>query len=75
MKRTIEIKYSCNQCGIKDKSVQVIARDNEDISSWMNSVGYALSRDHDNTSPYCKITKLDEVKIPILNEEKLGGVK
>ncbi len=74
LNRAIQCKYSCFKCGIKRRIVVVPARQEEDVVTWMETImAPALSADHDRQSPHCKITKLDEVLIPIEGAEKVGG--
>jgi len=72
---TIECKYSCFQCGVYRQSVIVPARGTEDVKVWLDQAAYIMSRDHDKRSPGCRITKLDEVMIPMPDAtSKVGGV-
>jgi hypothetical protein len=73
--RAIQVKYSCFKCGINRVLVAVPARQDEDVVEWMNKVcAPALSADHDRRSPHCRITKLDEVMIPLYEDsDKIGG--
>lgn len=63
----IEILYSCDKCGAKDRKVPVRHRHPaEDVVAWMQGVVVpALGRDHDAKSPGCRITRLTNVKIPL----------
>ena len=62
----LTILYSCKSCGIKDRAVQVPARETEDVKVWVELVvGFAIWNDHNECSPGCVITKVSEVKIPI----------
>lgn len=72
----IQCKYSCFKCGVYRQVVTVRARlDTEDVKTWLEQIAAAaLSRDHDHRSPGCRITKLDEVMIPIYQDNpKIGG--
>jgi hypothetical protein len=62
--------YSCEQCGIVKQLVTVAAREDEDVVEWVNKAALVMGRDHYERSPNCKITKLDEVWIPL---RKNGG--
>lgn len=75
LRRAIQILYSCEKCGIKDRKISVEARADEDIRTWMENISYSLSRDHDHMSPHCKIKVLTNVKIPVFDETKIGGIK
>lgn len=66
----IKVLYSCNLCGIKDASVMVDQReDDEPLIMWMNKMTQALCQHHDHRSPQCHPKKLSEVKIPISSNE------
>jgi len=71
---TISVKYSCHQCGVSKRIVEIPARTTQDVVQWLNEVmAPMLSRDHDSVSPGCIISKLDEVFIPISGTSKIGG--
>ena len=71
---TLKVLYSCHKCGIKDRIVLVREREiGEPVVHWVGHVvGLALSQDHDATSPGCRITKLDLVKIPVSEGVEIG---
>lgn len=78
MKRVIQIKYSCKQCGIIKRTVSVIARTTESVTDWMeNNCIIAIAKDHSIQSPLCNATEISEVIIPIENSEthKIGAGK
>ncbi len=70
---TITVKYSCSQCGINRQPVEVPARTSEDVVWTEQVMAPALSRDHDERSPGCVITKLSEVLVPMTGASKIGG--
>lgn len=72
---TIQVLYTCDQCGLTDIAVDVRTRSTEDVLVWMEQVmAYAIARDHDVRSPHCIITKFTQVKIPLpAGTAKLGG--
>jgi hypothetical protein len=77
VKPAIQCKYSCFKCGIIRQIVTVRARESEDVVTWLNTIAApAMSRDHDQRSPGCQITKLDEVMIPLPAAEggPIGGL-
>ncbi len=64
-KPTLQVLYTCNKCGIKDRAVTVTERESEDLHAWMIYVQELLSRDHDEMSPHCKIIAFTNCKIPL----------
>jgi hypothetical protein len=71
---TITVKYSCSSCGLKDVDLQVNARGPEDVIVWMEKVlTPALGNDHFQRSPFCQVTSLTQVMIPITGVDKIGG--
>jgi hypothetical protein len=73
--RTIQCKYSCFKCGIHRQIVTVRGRITEDVVEWLNTVcAPALSADHDRRSPACRITRFDEVMVPLFeDQDKIGA--
>ncbi len=67
----IKVLYSCNLCGVSKVVVECEERKpQEDVVEWMNTkVAPFLSRDHDQRSPECHISKLSEVYIPMDGRE------
>lgn len=71
----ITVRYSCPNCGIKGRDVQMAARGDEDVITWMEHTCIpTVSRDHAATSPLCTATSLSDLMIPITGAEKVGGV-
>jgi hypothetical protein len=73
MTNTIQVLYSCIECGLQDVKVEVEARTVEDVVTWMKEVGNALGADHFRRSPHCRTLTFSEVKIPITGASKIGG--
>ena len=72
----ITVKYSCNLCGIKNREVQIPAREHADVDvvKWMKEVvGKILSDDHALRSPNCHPTSLSDVMIPMPPEAEFIG--
>lgn len=71
----INIMYSCDECGIHRRTVQVRARDERDVVAWMNEVLIvAISMDHEVKSPRCAARKISNVMIPVTGAGKVGGL-
>lgn len=71
----ITVLYSCKQCGLKDRAVQVPAREHQDVDvvRWMREVvGSVLSDDHRRASPHCRPDSLSDIKIPLADAEFIG---
>jgi hypothetical protein len=62
----IEVKYSCDKCGVKRASVMVVPRSpREDVVEFVNRAALQCKADHDNRSPTCEIDNFSEVMIPV----------
>ena len=73
--RAIQVKYSCFACGVLRQLVTIHSRQGEDVCEWMEKTCIpALCRDHDQRSPGCHPDKLSEILIPILDQNKIGGI-
>ena len=74
---TVNVLYSCRQCGLRKVSVSVPARssDAEDVVVWVEATGRLLGQDHMRRSPHCHITELSDVMIPITGADHIGGVQ
>lgn len=70
---TITVRYTCRMCGIVDAHVPVKVRGEEDVVQWVGVVVKALTSDHFRRHPWCRATKLDEVKIPVPDGAKRVG--
>jgi hypothetical protein len=70
----IKVLYTCDQCGLIDRPVEVEERaTEEDLTLWMHKVQIALSKDHDIVSPHCHITKFTNAKIPVAPGSNMIG--
>lgn len=71
---TITIKYSCNLCNLHRVSLEVTAREAEDLMDWMDNLTHVISRDHQYRSPGCPAKKITELMIPMpIGTDKVGG--
>ena len=70
----INIKYSCLQCSLKNITLEVPARGDEDVVAWMqNAVGSNIKKDHTMRSPECPAESAQEVMIPMTGTDRIGG--
>jgi hypothetical protein len=71
----IEVLYTCEECGLTDVPVPVVARTTEDVVVWLEQVAVpALARDHARRSPRCHVDKFADVKVPMpAGTSKIGG--
>lgn len=70
---TITCKYTCHQCGIRQKNVEVRARKaTESVVEWMFDIRLFISMDHRKTSPLCTSESMD-LMIPIADQNKPLG--
>jgi len=73
-RQMIRVKYSCASCGVHRTSVEVPARENEDVAQWVQSVmAVSIGVDHAARSPRCKSRTISEVMIPTTGADKIGG--
>jgi hypothetical protein len=73
---TIGVIYSCEGCGLRNVSLDVPARtEQETVTTWMDATVRRLSADHRRRSPLCRAKALQEVKIPITGTQRIGGPK
>jgi len=62
---TVTVKYSCDECGIKDRAVQVSERQtSEDATDYIWKAAGVVGADHNAESPQCTATHITEMKIP-----------
>lgn len=62
----IQVKYSCEKCGIKRVEVSVVPRSpRENIIDFVKRAASQCKADHDTRSPDCEIVAFSEVMIPI----------
>lgn len=70
----IEIKYSCDKCGIKRRAVAVVPRSpREDVNEFVTRAALQCKADHDGRSPDCEMNKLDELMIPVQDDQSPIG--
>ena len=70
----INIKYSCLKCSLKNIVLEVPARGGEDVVTWMkNAVGSNIKKDHTLRSPECPTDSAQEVMIPMMGTDRIGG--
>jgi hypothetical protein len=70
---TINVFYSCAECGLQDIEVPVPARESEDVIQWMDKTMPLLCADHDKHSPHCRPKELSNIKIPMAGADRIGG--
>jgi hypothetical protein len=71
----IVVKYSCNACGLHRVSLEVPARQLEDVLVWtMQIMALAISKDHSKRSPRCISRTMSEVMIPCSKDDGKIGV-
>lgn len=70
----ITCKYSCPECGLVDREVQVPARTTEDVVVWVQQkVGRAILIDHCKVSPRCRAQVIKNLMIPTPPEAEFLG--
>lgn len=74
MRQVIQVIYTCDPCGIKDRYVSVPARGDEDVLQWTEMMTQYIANDHTRMSPNCRATTITQVKVPLLTD-KIGGVR
>jgi len=70
---TIQVYYSCPQCGLVQVTCEVTAREDEDLETWMNQTMITISNDHTRRSPRCQSNGVTNLIIPVV-QNKVGGV-
>lgn len=71
---TIRCMYTCNMCGLEKVAVEVPARGEEDVATWMKeSCIPSIAADHFGRSPLCMNTQIDGLWIPVIGVQKVGG--
>ena len=74
MKTDIKVKYSCDQCGLKNIEVAVPVREDEDVVTWARQiVGSHISNHHARRSPKCSAKSVQNLMIPTDGTNKIGG--
>jgi hypothetical protein len=61
----IEIQYTCNGCGVRNRPMMVRARDKKhDVLFWMSIVRTLVCDDHRMLSPLCRAQTFD-LRVPM----------
>lgn len=69
----IQVLYTCDACGIRDRPVTVAHRkEGEGLLPWMDDVAQRVGMDHRTRSPHCTAAKVTNVKIPMHSEKGVG---
>jgi hypothetical protein len=72
---TVRVHYSCHSCGIIDREIEVPARGPEDVLQWLEKVcAVVISADHLRTSPDCRAREMQNLKIPIGSDDRVGSI-
>jgi hypothetical protein len=72
---TVAVLYSCPECGVRGRAVQVRARGEEDVLEWVKDACVpAISRDHELTSPECEAESMQNIKLPVGSGKMVGKV-
>lgn len=73
---TIDVRYSCDACGLRSVVVSVPARmsDDEDVAVWMDRTVRLTWQDHWRRSPHCRPETLTNLMIPVSGATRVGGV-
>ena len=75
---TVEVLYSCDECGLKKIAVPVPARmgDEPNVVVWMETICVPLlAQDHRRRSPECHPPTLKEIMIPVTGADRVGGIQ
>jgi hypothetical protein len=70
---TITVMYSCDECALSKVSCLVPAREDEDVTVWMEQTIRLISADHDQRSPGCHPKMLKDLYIPMTGTDRIGG--
>ena len=73
----IDVRYSCNLCGLEDVVVSVPARESEldPLMEWWTMMLLRVGENHRIRSPQCQTKSLQRLKIPMGKATKwVGGV-
>lgn len=64
----IRVRYSCHECGLELREIEVPARDpREDVTDWLTTVMLYVGADHSSYSPNCRSTHCD-LRVPGVKE-------
>lgn len=70
----ITCRYSCPECGLTGVHVEVPARADENVVTWVKETFLPTVRaDHARRRPDCEPTMLTDLMIPIMGTGKVGG--
>lgn len=71
---TISCKYSCVLCGLRNVAVAVKAREEEQVTEWMDRTCVpTIMADHHQRSPQCYPESLTNIMIPVTGADRIGG--
>lgn len=67
-KRTIKVMYTCKGCGVKERSVIVVERqENESLKDWLDRIAQEVGTDHSLHSLRCENSTID-LAIPMFED-------
>lgn len=71
----INVKYSCDECGLEKAECEVPARaEDTDVRFWVEYIcGSAVRVDHYRRSPGCRANTISNLMIPISGADFIGG--
>lgn len=69
---TIDVLYTCSDCGLVKAACSVPARVDEDVRDWMDNTLIHVASDHRRRSPRCKADRVD-LMIPVTGADRIGG--
>lgn len=71
----ITVLFSCPECGLVDEKCKVRSRRNgEHVSHWFeNALIFSLAIRHQTLSPKCMAGRVSDVKIPLGDNNSVGG--
>jgi len=67
----IRVRYSCKGCGLEKVSVEVPARVDEDIITWIEQTGLYVAHSHRQQSPHCPSNVCD-LMVPLHDNQPIG---
>lgn len=69
----LTIFYSCDECELEKISLEVKAREQEDVKTWLDATVRMVAQDHLRRSPLCRAKKLKSIMIPVTGTNVIGG--
>lgn len=73
---TIIVKYSCFPCAVRRADLEVPARGEEDVVTWLQATAHRIAQAHRLACPTCRHHQIDELLIPAPpGTDKVGGVQ